>query len=45
MKTLLGILGLTVGLALPLFAQELQALSADVRSQKAKRPDQIKIDR
>ena len=33
MKILLGILGLTVGLALPLFGQEPQAVSADVRSQ------------
>ena len=33
MKILLGILGLTVGLALPLFGQETQAVSADVRSQ------------
>ena len=33
MKILLGILGLTVGLTLPLFGQEPQAVSADVRSQ------------
>jgi ketosteroid isomerase-like protein len=33
MKILLGILGLTVSLALPLFGQEPQAVSADVRSQ------------
>jgi len=33
MKILLGILGLMVGLALPLFGQEPQAVSADVRSQ------------
>ena len=33
MKILLGILGLTAGLALPLFGQEPQAVSADVRSQ------------
>jgi ketosteroid isomerase-like protein len=33
MKILVGLLGLTVGLALPLFGQEPQAVSADVRSQ------------
>jgi len=33
MKILLGILGLTAGLALPLFGQGPQAVSADVRSQ------------
>ena len=33
MKILLGILGLTVGLALPLFGQETQAVNPDVRSQ------------
>jgi ketosteroid isomerase-like protein len=33
MKILLGILGLMAGLALPLFGQEPQAVSADVRSQ------------
>ena len=33
MKNLLGILGLTVSLALQLFGQESQAVSADVRSQ------------
>lgn len=33
MKILLGILGLTVGLASLLFGQETQAVSADVRSQ------------
>jgi hypothetical protein len=33
LKNLLGILGLTVSLALPLFGQESQAVSADVRSQ------------
>ena len=33
MKILLGILGLTVSLALPLFGQEPQAVSADLRSQ------------
>ena len=33
MKNLLGILGLTVGLVSPLFGQETQAVSADVRSQ------------
>ena len=33
MKILLGILGLTVSLALPLFGQEAQSVSADVRSQ------------
>jgi hypothetical protein len=33
MKILLGILGLTVSLGLPLFGQEPQAVSADVRSQ------------
>jgi hypothetical protein len=33
MKILLGIFGLTVGLALLLFGQEPQAVSADVRSQ------------
>src|SRR6516162_4167080 len=33
MKILLRILGLTVGLTLPLFGQEPQAISADVRSQ------------
>jgi ketosteroid isomerase-like protein len=33
MKILVGLLGLTVGLALPLFGQEPQAVSADVRAQ------------
>ena len=33
MKILLWILGLMVGLALPLFGQEPQAVSSDVRSQ------------
>ena len=33
MKILVGLLGLTVGLALPLFGQEPQAVSADVRLQ------------
>ena len=33
MKILLGNLGLTAGLALPLFGQEPQAVSTDVRSQ------------
>jgi hypothetical protein len=33
MKNLVGLLGLTVALALPLFGQEPQAVSADVRSQ------------
>ena len=33
MKNLVGLLGLTVALALPLFGQEPQAVSADVRAQ------------